>query len=291
MSGRNNVTVDQLEGYPNDPTKFPAGQVNPDGSNQWLVPPGTGGITQLTGDVTAGPGSGSVAATLANSGVSAGSYTSANITVDAKGRVTAASNGGGAGATFFGLAALTTPPTTSWSTDNLGTGSFDVTNGYPYLSAPHGGSVQVRVAYRTAPSTPYTWTALLIHDMFGAPPGASGNGTNASAALFFRDGSGKLIEFGYALDAVVVRKWTNSTSFGANYSTYAPPNHMFRGTLWLQLEDDGTNLNFKWSIDGNHWKQFDTHPRTDFFASGPTQVGFGAYVNTDAVEICLASLS
>jgi hypothetical protein len=51
-------------------------------------PPGPagGGITTLVGDVTAGPGAGTVNATLAASGVVAGTYE--KVTVDAKGRVT-----------------------------------------------------------------------------------------------------------------------------------------------------------------------------------------------------------
>lgn len=58
-------------------------------------PVGGGGIDELTGDVTAGPGFGAQVATLAIVNLDPGSFTSANITVNDKGLVTEATNGTG----------------------------------------------------------------------------------------------------------------------------------------------------------------------------------------------------
>ncbi len=58
--------------------------------------PASSGINQLTGDGTAGPGSGSQALTFATVNSNVGSFTNADITVNAKGLITAAANGSGA---------------------------------------------------------------------------------------------------------------------------------------------------------------------------------------------------
>ncbi len=89
------TTVVAIRGISVSTTSPTSGQVLKYNGTQWAPAADAGGITALTGDVIAS-GSGSVAATLANTGVVAASYGSASsvpaFSVDAKGRITSASN-------------------------------------------------------------------------------------------------------------------------------------------------------------------------------------------------------
>jgi hypothetical protein len=127
-------------------------------------------ITALTGDVTAS-GPGSASATLANSGVVAGTYSL--VTVDAKGRVTEGSNSGSITRySYFSTAAVASTSVTYASVAELTTVSLPVGlyafrfHGNMQSAATNNG-VGVRVA-------PVTATMTTVSTKWNIPQGANG---------------------------------------------------------------------------------------------------------------------
>jgi hypothetical protein len=106
--------------------------------------------------------------------------------------------------------------------------------------------------------------------------------TNLGFGLCWReDLSGRVVTFGQRLGTAVMRlgKYVSPTSFNADYN---PPGStsvaVAAWPLWLSIEDNGTNRNAYYSIDGRNWVLVHSIGRTDFLVAD----GVGFYVNAHA---------
>ncbi|OAF10260.1 hypothetical protein AXW67_25915 [Bradyrhizobium neotropicale] len=127
--------------------------------------------------------------------------------------------------------------------------------------------------FRSAPSTPYTITALIA----ATRSSTSYNGVG----IGWYDGTNKLHVLSYATQNggppyFEVEKWNSPTSFSANDLTSA--NNGFSQPIWLRVADDGTNVSFAFSQDGvNFLTLFSTAKSSGFLGtSGYNNVIFPA---------------
>jgi hypothetical protein len=177
--------------------------------------------------------------------------------------------------------AFVEPVSGDFSWINQGAATLDTTHGGIQLYSPvSGGTWDLHMRVKSAPSTPYSISAaFLMNGAYGVGP---------LAGLVWRQSSdGKLVGFFRYMNAATyeVTKFTDETTLSANYVSLLMSE---RDTLhFLRIADDGASRTCAYSLDGRHWTQVHTVGRTDFLTAD--QVGFVVGVNVATAGFCMTA--
>lgn len=127
-----------------------------------------------------------------------------------------------------------------------------------------------KMLHKSAPTPPYILTA---HILIG--PGAVYSASGTLAGIGGRESStGKfmivVLETGDKAEAF---RFTDPSTFDSNWGSHAPVDFDY-DQMWLQFEDDNTDIFARCSNDGINFFQIATEGRTAFMASGADQIVF-----------------
>jgi hypothetical protein len=126
------------------------------------------------------------------------------------------------------------------------------------------------------PTTPYS---IITRSQAIRGPSAS-----YPASIVLRNSStGRIIIFGaYNYNQELVQNWSSYTSFNSNIlsavTTWGsgPP-------VWRKVTNDGTNLSFFWSVDGENWYLAATAALASYISS-VDEIGMGVFVSGGVVQ-------
>lgn len=162
---------------------------------------------------------------------------------------------------------LTIPPSSSWTSINVGTSSMTASPGGAQLVKwQTSGSDTARGYSQSSPGG--TWTLQVGCDQVDLQMVGCGiilyDGTKARTYFYGTDGK----YHGY--------NWNTPTSFNGAAITDISITAPMR--MWLQVQNNGTNETSSYSVDGLNWIQLSSIAANSFLT--PTTMGFGLDVNT-----------
>ncbi len=147
-------------------------------------------------------------------------------------------------------------------------------------------------------STPYSFTARFQADSAGliqavnAGGGAAFDNNIGSFCLGWRDGAGKycVLMTGLASDGhIYVTHWSSfsaAVSSVLSIGTFGAAAYYTQGGIWLKIQNDGTNLNFFVSIDGQNFYKVWHETITNYLAAA-TSVAIGVYGHSGSATFAL----
>ena len=159
------------------------------------------------------------------------------------------------------------PPTAGWTWVNQGSATVESENRGIVWTQPAVGANNWILRTR-AYTQPLIVTALLSNTQ--SPSAFGGHG------LGFRSASGQFTVAYWISNnnQVNCENWSNTSTFSGTVG--AAGAQMQRHGMWVQVEDNGTNLIWRYSATGetNSFVQTFSVGRTSFLTGGPTSVGW-----------------